>query len=87
MPDAPSDEEARLIGEHFAYLQSGHAAGDIVLVGRTQEAPFLGIAIFEAESREDAQRFVDDDPAIRAGVFRVRSLQSYRVALLRDPRA
>ena len=72
------------MGEHFAYLQAQLSSGVLVLAGRTQEAPYVGIAIFEADDDVSAQAFADADPAIQAGVFKLRSLQRYSVALMRS---
>jgi len=83
MPDAPTDEEIRIVGEHFNYLKAETEAKNAILVGRTQEPPYLGIAIFEADDAESARKFAENDPAIKAGVFVLKNLQSYRVALMR----
>ncbi len=84
MPNGPTEDEARIVGEHFGYLKSQLAARNLILAGRTTEPPFVGIAIFEAANPADAEEFVAKNPAIVAGVFRVKSMQSYRVALIAD---
>lgn len=83
MPTSPTEEEIRIVGEHFAYLKGRHESGDVILVGRTQEAPFVGIAIFEADDSVAAEQFAANDPGIRAGVFRLVRIQPYQVALMR----
>lgn len=83
MPVAPTPDEVRLVGEHFNYLKGQLAAGNVILVGRTQDAPFVGIAIFEAGDIEEAKRFAESDPGIRAGVFKISRIQPYSVALMR----
>ena len=83
MPEEPTDAEAEAVGAHFAYYQSLLGEGVLVMAGRTLEAPFVGVFIFEADSLEEAQRIVAQDPAVLAGVFRTR-VQRYRVALARD---
>ncbi|MFI5386845.1 MAG: YciI family protein [Fimbriimonadales bacterium] len=83
MPEAPTEQEIRFVGEHFNYLKGQLEAGNVVLVGRTQEPPFTGIAIFEAEDIEAARRFAENDPAIGAGVFKLIRVQPYKVALMR----
>jgi uncharacterized protein YciI len=70
MPDAPTESEKALVGRHFAYLQAAFAAGTVKLVGRTMEAPHLGIAILEAAGRSEAEAFLRADPAVEAGIFR-----------------
>jgi uncharacterized protein YciI len=83
MPLGPTEEEVALVGEHFTYLTTALDAGNIVLVGRTLEAPFVGIAIFEADDIEAARQFGENDPAVKAGVFRLSAVQPYKVALMR----
>lgn len=82
-PDNITAEEASIVGEHFAYLQQALAEGKVILVGRTQEEPFVGICVFEAVDRTAAEAFLAQDPAVANGVFSGR-VQSYAVALMRS---
>jgi uncharacterized protein len=70
MPEAPTESEQALVGRHFDYLQAAFGAGTVKLVGRTLEAPHLGIAILEAAGKADAEAFLREDPAVAAGIFR-----------------
>lgn len=81
MPDDPTEAEAQAARDHFAYYKELHARGTLVLAGRTQQAPHIGIMVFEAKDMETAKRIVENDPAIIAEVFHAR-IQPYRVALL-----
>ena len=83
MPDGPTQEEAATIGRHFQYLKDAHANGQLILAGRTLEPPYVGIAIYEADDQEAADKFAAADPAIQAGVFELVRVQPYGVALLR----
>lgn len=69
MPLAPTEAETQIIGAHFAYLEAAYDAGSVHYVGRTATAPFLGIALFDADDDEVAARFLAADPAVAAGVF------------------
>ncbi len=80
MPDNPTADETSAIESHFAYYQRLHAAGSLILAGRTQEPPHIGIMIFEAPTKGDAISIAAQDPAITAGVFKCR-VQSYQIAL------
>lgn len=82
MPEAPTEHEAALVSDHFAYYCTKRDAGELILAGRTLERPWMGLFIFEAGSREEAERVVAEDPAVKAGIFRAR-VQAYRVALMR----
>jgi uncharacterized protein len=83
MPNSATDEEKAIVGQHFQYLSSQLEAGNLILAGRTMEAPFVGIAIFDAEDEEEARRFAEGDPAIAQGVFKLSRLAPYGVALIR----
>lgn len=69
MPDGPTPEEAEIVGRHFAYLKAAHEAGRLFMAGRTMIPPYIGIAVFTADSDEEATTFLAGDPAIEAGVF------------------
>lgn len=80
MPDNPTPEESEIIAQHFNYYKHLHKAGTLILAGRTQEPPHIGIMIFEAKDKAAAQTIVNNDPAIIEGVFTAR-LQPYSIAL------
>lgn len=70
MPDAPTADEQRLVGEHFEYLSAAHEQGIVKYAGRTLSAPHLGMALFEATDDAAAAAFLAGDPAVQAGIFR-----------------
>ena len=72
------EEEAALVGAHFLYLKGLFEQGVARSIGRTEEAPFVGLMVFDADSREAAQAIVDADPAVSGGVF-VPTLSAYKV--------
>lgn len=79
--DATAAELAS-VDEHFAYLEELMAAGRLILAGRTEEDTPTGIVVYEADTPGVAQATMENDPAVRAGVFRAR-IAPYRLALLR----
>ena len=84
-PTFPADgtpEEFAIVGAHFAYLEGKLAAGEVILVGRTQDEHPIGLCVFEAPDDLAAGKFLADDPAIHAGIF-VGKVRPYRVALMR----
>jgi uncharacterized protein YciI len=91
-PTAWTDAERQAVGAHFAMLQREAAAGRVLLAGRSDDRDaegrlhedVLGIGIFYASSREDAEAFVADDPAVTAGVMKVR-VHSFNLAVHADP--
>ena len=76
-------EEDRIVGEHFDYLKDLSDRGIVLLAGRTlnTDRSSFGIVIFVAENDAEARNILENDPAIRAGVFRA-ELFPYRVALI-----
>ena len=80
MPDEPTADETKAISDHFAYYQRLQLSGSLILAGRTQEPPHIGIIIFHAPSKDDAISIAAQDPGVIAGVFKCR-VQAYQVAL------
>ena len=76
-----TESELVVVDQHFDYLKGLLSAGRLILAGRCQDGP-LGIVVFEAEDADAATRVMQNDPAVRAGVFSA-ELRPYRVALLR----
>jgi uncharacterized protein YciI len=83
MVESATPREQDLVGEHFAYLVELRDRGVLILAGRTQENPgTFGLAIFEAPDEASARSVMEDDPAVRAGVFAA-TLHPYAVAVAR----
>ena len=63
-------EGKRLVAEHFKKLQALTAAGICIFAGRTlvtDESGF-GIIVVRAESEAAAQKIIDDDDLVKAGL-------------------
>lgn len=84
LSEAPTEEESRLTSEHFHYLKNLMESGQVILAGRTLGTGYdsFGIIIFQAEDDAAARTLVENDPAVKARVFRA-ELHPYRVALLK----
>ena len=91
-PTAWKPEERDAVGAHFAMLQREAAAGRVLLAGRSDDrdaqgrlhSDVIGVGIFLAGSREEADAFVADDPAVKAGVMSVR-VHKFNLAAHADP--
>jgi uncharacterized protein len=83
-PGDATEEEKAKVGEHFGYLKAATEAGDVILVGRTQDEDPIGLAVFEADDEAAARTFMENDPGVKAGVFKA-ELRPYMVALMREP--
>lgn len=82
LSDGPTEHEATVIGQHFAYLSDLTDRGTVLMAGRTlttDESTF-GVAVFVAATRAEAEAIMNNDPAVRQGVMRA-ELFPYRIAL------
>ena len=82
LTEGPTEQEARIVGEHFDYLKTLTAEGTVLMAGRTlhNDERTFGIVVFVAESEAKAGEIMRTDPAVRHGVFRA-ELFPYTVAL------
>ena len=80
-----TEADTAAVSRHFEHLKRETAAGKVILAGRTREPgdKTFGLVIFEAENDAAAQRFMDSDPAVVAGIMTA-SLHPYAVALQRQ---
>lgn len=78
----PTEQESRIVDEHFAYLQRLTAEGIVLMAGRTlnDDDSAFGIVVFVAESEAAAAEVVRNDPAVKNRVMRA-ELFPYRIAL------
>lgn len=82
----PTSRESEVIARHFAYLRAATLEGVCVLAGRTlrDDESTFGVCVFQAESSEQAQGFMESDPAVSDGVMTA-ELHPFRIALWRGP--
>ena len=65
-------ERAAILRAHDEYLGSLRREGKLGATGPIEDSrDLLAIVIFNRMPDEDARRLMDDDPAVKAGVFRV----------------
>jgi len=76
-----TEEEERVIGEHFQYLKRLLAEGKLLIAGPCEDAS-MGLAVFEARDEAEARSILALDPAVTGGVFRG-EIKPYRVSLMR----
>jgi uncharacterized protein YciI len=70
-PNDMTDEERRLMEEHFRYFHEQFVAGRMLLYGPVMAASgAFGLAVLEVEGEAEAQRFGENDPTVRAGLNR-----------------
>ncbi len=81
-PDAWTADDEQVGADHYEYLKDATDDGVVILAGRSQDGIGPALVIFEAESEEDARRFMESDPFISSGLFTA-SLHPFNVALRR----
>ena len=76
--------EESIVNEHFSYLKDLLSQKKLILAGKTDglNEKTFGIVIFEANSLEEAQGIMTNDPAIIKGIMKG-ELHPYRIALSR----
>jgi uncharacterized protein YciI len=74
LAEGATEAERALAGEHWAYSQRLLAEGVIVFAGRTMtvDADSFACVVIRAESADAARAIMNDDPAVKGGVFRAR---------------
>ncbi|CAG9622049.1 YciI family protein [Sutcliffiella rhizosphaerae] len=84
-PECWTVEEKNIVSLHFSYLQRNVDAGIVILAGRTDQTDEtgFGIVIFLAKNEAEAERFMNNDPAISKDLM-TGELSSYRLALFND---
>ena len=81
-----TDAEGLVFSAHFDRLQMLLEEGILIMAGPTLGEKNTGIAVFEAEDEETAQRVMAADPVVATGLCEG-ELRPFRVSLLRgrDP--
>jgi uncharacterized protein len=68
-PQDMTDQERRLMDAHSRYFQEHFAAGRLLLFGPVMATGgAFGLAVLEVDNQEEAQRFGEGDPSVRAGL-------------------
>ena len=64
-------EDKAAVDRHLANFKAAVQSGQLILAGRTKEPgdKTFGIAIFEAADEAAARKFMEEDPAVVAGVM------------------
>lgn len=73
-----TEETNNTIGAHFNYLKELYEKNIIRFVGKTEldieDIDNTGIAIFSADSLEEAKDLMSSDPAVKCGIMKMRVL-------------
>ncbi|MEH7453851.1 YciI family protein [Gottfriedia acidiceleris] len=63
-----TEEERKIVSEHFHYLQNLNQEKTVSLAGRTEQAEF-GIVILKTENLQQAKEIMENDPAVKKNVM------------------
>jgi uncharacterized protein YciI len=78
-PENVTAEEGAIVERHFGYLESALQSRQLILAGPCEDAAF-GICLFRAKNLSEAQKFMENDPAVKEKLFSG-ELHAYRLAL------
>ncbi|KYK37339.1 MAG: hypothetical protein HXS48_24565 [Theionarchaea archaeon] len=78
--DNMSPEEEEIINEHFEHLKRKLNEGTLILAGPCLDGAF-GIVIFRSLSQEEAETFMNNDPAVIKGLMTA-ELHPFHISLI-----
>ena len=80
-----TNKESHIVTEHFRKLQEMLKDGRLILAGKTDDEgeEAFGIVIFNAESDDEANEIMNNDPAVKKGLMTA-TLKKYSVALISE---
>ena len=77
--DYGSPDTEKRVSEHFEYLQKLQKEGLLTMAGRFSEV-LIGLVMIETASREEAVAIMNNDPAVKSGIFHA-ELYPWQIAL------
>ena len=81
MPFAPTDDEARIVAEHYAYLERLRAEGRLVLAGPSAlPGDSFGLGVFDQGDRAAVEAILAEDPAVANGIMTA-EIRPFRIAV------
>lgn len=85
LTEGPTPNEQKIIGLHYNYLKDLTDTNVVILAGRTQnvDSTSFGIVIYKAFSEEKAKEIMENDPAVKEGIFSAQ-LFPFRVSLFSE---
>lgn len=80
--DKPTARESEILTRHFNHLSELAGRGVVGIAGRTDtnDEETFGIVVFRAESKEEALKIMQSDPAVIEGLM-IAELYPFRLAI------
>jgi uncharacterized protein YciI len=75
------ERRAPFRAEHLGYAEEAHARGELFMAGALGDPADAAILIFKADSPEVVEAFARNDPYVRAGLIRDRSVRPWTVVI------
>jgi uncharacterized protein YciI len=70
MPFDPTEDEARVVGDHYDYLVKLRDEGKLVVAGPSiKPGDTFGIGVLDLDDEAEVQAIVAADPAVTSGVM------------------
>jgi uncharacterized protein len=80
MPFEPTEEELRVVSQHYEYLKRLRAQGRLVLAGPSAlPGDTFGLGIFDQEDRAEVEA-IAADPAVTGGIMTA-EIRPYRISV------
>ena len=77
-----TEEDNKIMGEHFQYLKSLLEKGKLVLAGPVlNEKKPMGLLILECENVDEARDLMEKDPSVKAGIQKIKMLEPFKMSL------
>ena len=83
-PSAWTEEDNQIGTEHYNYLKHALEVGVLIFAGRSLDGVGPAVVVIEANSEEEARKFMLKDPFVNHGLFGA-ELHPFRAALVREP--
>jgi len=81
MPFEPTEDEARIVREHYEYLERLRAEGRLVLAGPTAvRGDTFGLGVFEQKDRAEVEAIMAAGPAVTSGIM-VAEIRPFRIVI------
>ena len=81
MPFEPTEDESRIVSEHYDYLKRLRVEGRIVLAGPSAlPGDTFGLGIFDQDDRAEVEAIVAADPAVTNGIMTA-EIRPYRISV------
>ena len=82
-----TEEDERIMGEHFEYLKSLQKEKKLVIAGPAlnEQKPF-GLVILHCDSLEEANEIMKNDPSVKSGIQNLKLVEPFRLSLYSPPK-